>query len=645
MKRGKSNSHVPASTSKRENELPLSAASSSSSSSSHQRYGEGSSKRVAFSFTGSADRRRSRDGADVNNGNSTPGSAVTFGSGGNIAYPYSQKRPTPDSRAFERYTQLQKKTDVSSSSIFSQEPKPPPSIRPTRPCPPTPNPTRERRSGNGGAPLSERARIRTPYTSYKGQRNIASASPARGGRSSKSSSFELHDTRVLFTSPFRPAVGGRDDAPTFDYICQIGEGTFGVVHKAKCREDGIVYAVKRSRVPFRTSRQRDRALDEALMWEKVGDCPYLVPLYRAWQEDCTLCLQLQLCVGGNLKDHVETYRPQQPPESIIWLWLRDAAMALKHVHAHGLVHNDVKPSNMYLAVGEEEQASSSASMTRATRSASGGLNPSMLRTRSPSPFDKEMFGRLMLGDFGQAFKVGELPDGEEGDSTYMAREVLSGVASPSCDMFSLGISFYELAADVILPENGNMWHQLRNGNIPPLPEHRSDELYRLLCNLMHPNDKERFSAEQVLSHPQIRARGNDRIPFTKADVLRGPQLVRQGSFDIGMDLDDSMERSSTPTMSMALFPPPSTFLQSEEELTSFPVPFSARASPPAQAQRVTPTLGLGDESPRRSLFVDFDCAEGSDTSMLQRSTEDLSDVTGTAPRRLQPPNIDDMFDE
>lgn len=33
-------------------------------------------------------------------------------------------------------------------------------------------------------------------------------------------------------------------------------------------------------------------------------------------------------------------------------------------------------------------------------------------------------------------------------------------------MFSLGITLLELAADLVLPTNGHLWHSLRNGDIP-----------------------------------------------------------------------------------------------------------------------------------------------------------------------------------
>merc|ERR1712224_313586 len=69
-------------------------------------------------------------------------------------------------------------------------------------------------------------------------------------------------------------------------------------------------------------------------------------------------------------------------------------------------------------------------------------------------------------------------------------------------MFSLGISFFEICADVVLPENGHMWHQLRDGSAPPLPSRCSNDLNNLVQSLMIPNI--RPAAKDVLRNPRIK---------------------------------------------------------------------------------------------------------------------------------------------
>ena len=57
-------------------------------------------------------------------------------------------------------------------------------------------------------------------------------------------------------------------------------------------------------------------------------------------------------------------------------------------------------------------------------------------------------------------------DCQEGDSKYLAPEVLQGNFGKPADMFSLGITAFELACDVELPSRGEGWHLLRSGKLP-----------------------------------------------------------------------------------------------------------------------------------------------------------------------------------
>jgi len=49
----------------------------------------------------------------------------------------------------------------------------------------------------------------------------------------------------------------------------------------------------------------------------------------------------------------------------------------------------------------------------------------------------------------------------EGDSKYLAAEVLNDKPTKAADIFSLGITILELATDLELPTNGVFWHELR----------------------------------------------------------------------------------------------------------------------------------------------------------------------------------------
>jgi serine/threonine protein kinase len=84
-----------------------------------------------------------------------------------------------------------------------------------------------------------------------------------------------------------------------------------------------------------------------------------------------------------------------------------------------------------------------------------------------------MNGNFKLGDLGLC-RIAQVSHGEEvteGDSKYLAKEILStldGTELPDltkADIFSLGMTLYELVTMQELPNTGELWHQLRQGYI------------------------------------------------------------------------------------------------------------------------------------------------------------------------------------
>lgn len=73
-----------------------------------------------------------------------------------------------------------------------------------------------------------------------------------------------------------------------------------------------------------------------------------VRYYDSWKEDGYLYIQTELC-KTSLNAILENSEEQKLPERLIWNYLLDLLMAVKHLHDHDLIHMDIKPDNIFIS--------------------------------------------------------------------------------------------------------------------------------------------------------------------------------------------------------------------------------------------------------------------------------------------------------
>lgn len=251
----------------------------------------------------------------------------------------------------------------------------------------------------------------------------------------------------------------------FETISKIGEGSFGEVFKVRSKEDGLLYAVKKSKQFFRSENYRQERLEEVRRYEQFSGHDHCVTLYKAWEQDDRLFMQMELCKGS-----LESYLAEKRnlPESTVWSILLDLLLALKCLHDRNLIHLDIKLENILITDD----------------------------------------GTCKLADFGLVVDIESARriHPTEGDNRYIAPEIMKGHFSKAADVFSLGITILELSCNLELPPNGPLWQELRSNVLPEeFIKVLSPELQNVIRYMMASEPARRPTVDDLLITPKLLA--------------------------------------------------------------------------------------------------------------------------------------------
>ena len=211
--------------------------------------------------------------------------------------------------------------------------------------------------------------------------------------------------------PVNPDLGSGDQLGPYRLEQQLGEGAMGCVFRARHETSGEQVALKLVRVELAADdRYRQRFLHEARAASEVSH-RHLVKVLDAGEIDGRQYMVMRLVRGRMLEQHVTDDGPM-PAEKIVRVATQIGG-ALDALHAVGLIHRDVKASNILI--------------------------------------DEDDEGAAALTDFGLAKGTGyaELtrPGQLVGTMDYLAPERIRGEpATPASDIYGLGCVVYECVA-------------------------------------------------------------------------------------------------------------------------------------------------------------------------------------------------------
>jgi tRNA A-37 threonylcarbamoyl transferase component Bud32 len=208
---------------------------------------------------------------------------------------------------------------------------------------------------------------------------------------------------------------------------QVGEGSFGEVYLVThltLRSQRVI-KILTARMPGVSASDfqqcRNRFQLEAQLGARLED-QHVVRVYDFGEENDLLALEMEYAAGGSLAAYCRSYRSQAqaiPVANIIQLLLQ-AADGLGAIHALGVIHRDLSPSNILL------------DKNGVAKIADLGL------------------AYLRMADYSMREKKGDLAERHPGTPRYMSpeQETTTGALTPASDVYALGLILFELLAGV-----------------------------------------------------------------------------------------------------------------------------------------------------------------------------------------------------
>ena len=143
----------------------------------------------------------------------------------------------------------------------------------------------------------------------------------------------------------------------YQVLGDIDRGSFSAVYKVKEKQlPNKQYALKKFNKQFVSFNERKFMLHEVEMMAKPflqahEGRKHVVQCYLAWQEDSCIHMLMELSTNGSLKDLVDKCIAERIriPDATLWRIVSDLASGLSCIHASGVVHLDIKPSNVLIS--------------------------------------------------------------------------------------------------------------------------------------------------------------------------------------------------------------------------------------------------------------------------------------------------------
>jgi serine/threonine-protein kinase len=306
-------------------------------------------------------------------------------------------------------------------------------------------------------------------------------------------------------------AGKADDLIVGHYVIldKVGEGGMGRVFKAVQLSLNRIVALKVVRPQLLQSETALKRFRREVKAASSMNHPNIIRVFAADQFGDRHFLAMEFIVGMDLAHLVKKVGPLSV--STACSYVRQAALGLQHAHDNGLVHRDVKPSNLLVAADEKGEFTNKCVLKI--------LDMGLAR----APLDEDGSGTALT----RAGTVIGTPDYMSPEQAKDSREV-----DHRSDLYSLGCTFYHLLTGTVpFPTGSAVEKLLQHQMDPPKPvqdlrPNLPPEVATIVHCLLAKKPAERFQSASAVAkalepwcHPAVQSGLNPRpaLPALPAD--------------------------------------------------------------------------------------------------------------------------------
>ena len=253
----------------------------------------------------------------------------------------------------------------------------------------------------------------------------------------------------------------------FKEIKLIGKGSFGKVFLVRFKKNNKLYAMKvLNKSLLREKNQESNIKTERDLMVQIN-CPFIVSIKFAFQNDSKLFLVQEFLQGGDLFFHIHTH--QKFSNEKVKFYIVELVLAIECLHKNNMLYRDLKPEN--ILIGKD--------------------------------------GHIKLTDFGLSKIISTFDKTYTicGTLQYLAPEILGGEGyNESVDWWSLGCIMFEmLTGRLPFKFKKDLNLDIYKKKIR-FPAYVDDKAKDLISKLLDYNQKKRLGSgdngwEQVKGHP------------------------------------------------------------------------------------------------------------------------------------------------